>query len=1293
MNNIARKRIRFVTTLFLFVISLAIGTKQVYAIEADAVKIEQENQVRTDKNADGNEYKPYTIQEFIAYMQHGYTNYNIFCEVPEDPDHLFTQDEDRYDFRKITGKTTGKIAVIVNETDESDDDEYESIDDDEETTDNDEESADNDEESVDNVDFYEKEETEDLSIAENMEAYEGEMLSRIYEDENCPEKFTFEYISTDDLISSGDKGYDMYVFEESVCDADISEKTFIFLDNLLKKEKKTIVYDVAIIANAFASAQDREGSPVTMIRGNNNHPGTILIYNSSNTNDILKNSSGYDCYINGIEQASAAIYNCNKEEYDRLWEAYNQHANDNLPKSSIYKGIKLEENTPKYREYNHTEFKTYTKSSFMQMVRNERIFISTQLRENPSDASEDAYVQLSNSISAGKFTVQNIIDSDAMFAGGDYSVLKILPVKVSSELPKFVTALTMNRKDPSIKDKLASHIQQVVFPSGINSIPKEAFKNYMKLELDNINLDNISVISDFAFYGCEAIEELNTSMYMGIRRYGAYSFQNTGIKRILISSNVTEIGHGAFETKFPIESVDITLSDNCLLLMPNATNPVFNLSDDCDITIHYDKDDSPIFLLEYFNLDTGENLERIEVTSLIPEQLRFAHSLKYLHGNSEKEEDDGIRMSDRLDVVNKKEVYTVTTWGTEKHTIPYKDEVFQVENGKRWSDYKQLTNYGDLRNGNIFYKFIGWKKDDDSYINLDSVICIDSDINLTRDYSLTGQGTEKKYSLQFWSDNRIKTVQVKIGTKVCDCGIPIPKRVNDTFLGWAISNNYPVRYVDEIIGGTSVLKNDLLQEGDGYPRILYPVFQSDIVNKKITTRETLNGKPIYRNSTSSSFLHNESIYILNQTSFANIDITNAENIKNQILNAYNVKVAILPKGYNIDVKKLQKNGYSVIKTNLELDDYIAALSYINCRYFQYLPLVETTSDSCGIHDTYFKTEQELVDYDKSKFPNGKENIPDGKKDCISFTLAADQFTLDDIPEFHKGTAYYINRDIFTEYYDLCQRMEKDIINISNKIGLKKGMTVTDALWKINDFCVNNIAYDNKYQIYDLDWIIQVTNKDRNVKEANYHGVCQAYSFLVYALCGLNGYEAIPIHVDSKANGRENPENEAGHAITQVIINGKEYYIDYTWNSGSPSDKDQYMFLSREDLIFDAHRNPKQFVNIGKMITYDRIQTPLSITKVTSLKNNANKKMTIKLKKVKNAAGYELQYSTNKKFKSPKNKLTSQTKVTVGKLMQKKTYYVRIRPYKKVQVNEFGGAKKIIKYYGSWSKTKKVKIKK
>ena len=74
------------------------------------------------------------------------------------------------------------------------------------------------------------------------------------------------------------------------------------------------------------------------------------------------------------------------------------------------------------------------------------------------------------------------------------------------------------------------------------------------------------------------------------------------------------------------------------------------------------------------------------------------------------------------------------------------------------------------------------------------------------------------------------------------------------------------------------------------------------------------------------------------------------------------------------------------------------------------------------------------------------------------------------------------------------------------------------------------------------------------------------------------------------------------------------------------------------------------------------------------------------KKVAGAAGYEIKYSTNKKFKKSVKtvRFTGKSK-TISKLKKNKTYYVKVRAYKK----DANGNK----VYGKYSKIKKIKIKK
>ncbi len=91
--------------------------------------------------------------------------------------------------------------------------------------------------------------------------------------------------------------------------------------------------------------------------------------------------------------------------------------------------------------------------------------------------------------------------------------------------------------------------------------------------------------------------------------------------------------------------------------------------------------------------------------------------------------------------------------------------------------------------------------------------------------------------------------------------------------------------------------------------------------------------------------------------------------------------------------------------------------------------------------------------------------------------------------------------------------------------------------------------------------------------------------------------------------------------------------------------------------------------------------------ISKLKSSSKKTMNITWKKVSGITGYEVQYSTDKKFnKSVKIKTISKAStisLKVTKLKSSKKYYVRVREYKKVGKTKF---------YGAWSSVKNVKIK-
>lgn len=103
----------------------------------------------------------------------------------------------------------------------------------------------------------------------------------------------------------------------------------------------------------------------------------------------------------------------------------------------------------------------------------------------------------------------------------------------------------------------------------------------------------------------------------------------------------------------------------------------------------------------------------------------------------------------------------------------------------------------------------------------------------------------------------------------------------------------------------------------------------------------------------------------------------------------------------------------------------------------------------------------------------------------------------------------------------------------------------------------------------------------------------------------------------------------------------------------------------------------------------RFNYGLGLTKpsILSAKNKKKQAVILSWSKKSGATGYQIQYATNKKFKSKKVVEITGSDITttrIKKLKKKKTYYIRVRAYKTVSGR---------KQYSAWSTKKKVKIKK
>ena len=196
-------------------------------------------------------------------------------------------------------------------------------------------------------------------------------------------------------------------------------------------------------------------------------------------------------------------------------------------------------------------------------------------------------------------------------------------------------------------------------------------------------------------------------------------------------------------------------------------------------------------------------------------------------------------------------------------------------------------------------------------------------------------------------------------------------------------------------------------------------------------------------------------------------------------------------------------------------------------------------------------------------------------------------------------------------------------------------------------------------------------------------------------------------VTAKAPGRTkitvtSSENSSYQASCTVTV---PYKITYKLNKGKNNASNPSTYygkkvtlknLSRKGYAFagwytDA-KFKKKITSISNSAKSDYVLyakwTKVKVAKasLTSAKNSKSKQILLKYKKVSGAKGYEISYSTDKKFKKAVTKKnTAKTSYTISKLKKGKIYYVRIRAYKMDSTGK--------KVYGKYSSMKKVKVSK
>ena len=856
--------------------------------------------------------------------------------------------------------------------------------------------------------------------------------------------------------------------------------------------------------------------------------------------------------------------------------------------------------------------------------------------------------------------------------------------------------------------------------------------------LEDIDLSNIETIGIGAFRNCSSLTDIEFPA--SLTKIAKYAFENTGLQEVNLPETLETIGQGSFSKLSNLQELSIDLNEDGLLISKDA---FANSNNSCGLSINYPYEEikptrTQLFsvfednncnqsftnLMKYTSEDTvlkyvgckineyiltfepnggmisGDDRLTVNAESVYPELPVptkngfdflgwFTQSGVQIMAGDSVTIDDNVTLWakwDNKEIVEKPDsetIHTVTLIDTIGNFV-YK--TIAVKNGDLWEDYLVATDrsysYGT-------YKLIldEWLFENNTVVDLRSVICLEQDICLYTKYRREGESSV--YKITFPEYNQ--SYSIHVGDALDFSKFPQATRNGDTLLGWTFYS--PATTEEDII-----LKQNIPYNYNYVHDIqLYAVWQSTIDNHNITTTETLSMKPIYYSysefTDSVYYDINANAYALNYVNYKQEDFANAKWLFNKIIScpAKNNQIMILPKKHGLDLKDYKK--YGIIETGWEMDQFVHALACMNKVYFQ--NLVYTDNIEIDLETLLKNTEWE----------NNKT-----KKAFDTTHHYVDDFTIYDI-----DGSYTIDKSIFLKYRGYCDEIDQSLDAVLKDLNFNTSTTVTDAIRAANDWLATNVAYDCNYRIYNLAWMFKTTEQDAwylyeleiDNGTGNYvrkhHGVCNAYALFATALFAKCGYYA------PKCGNTMDPNDTVCHAFNLTKVNGKELFTDYCWSADTGSaTKDsnnsekykgslRYLFLDRNTMnTIVYHKKPFIDDTWKTIISFNnKTYTSLKGVKIISLKNQKGKKAELKLKANKNISNIQIYYSTDKKFKNVKKKNVSNCKkVILKKLKKGKTYYIKVRAFRKfTYYDSENDKKKTIYIHGSWSKIKKLRIKK
>ena len=210
--------------------------------------------------------------------------------------------------------------------------------------------------------------------------------------------------------------------------------------------------------------------------------------------------------------------------------------------------------------------------------------------------------------------------------------------------------------------------------------------------------------------------------------------------------------------------------------------------------------------------------------------------------------------------------------------------------------------------------------------------------------------------------------------------------------------------------------------------------------------------------------------------------------------------------------------------------------------------------------------------------------------------------------------------------------------------------------------MNSVCYGSLYRNEDEDWFKYTVTED-----------------------GIHSFSMAPDAQMSDSDSINDGWDYAVYSsIRKIAINSKTKVIKLNYSKKYQLKKGTYYIRIKANGSFD-NQNPKGQVYNFKVNFEPYKQAIARETVNVSKVKAAKKKATIKWKKISYASGYEIYRSTKAKkgFKKVATVSSKKNSYVNKKLKSKKTYYYKVRAYKKIKGK---------KYYSNFSHVKKVKVK-